>query len=321
MKKIVLFLVLIFCAHVVIAQADTTEAFNKIEAKIALDKFEDALVILEKFEQGHELNKETKRHVFYKKIKLYELMRDRNATLELIYQTIAENPTDFDYLSYAGYTLTNSGEFDAARDCLSRALPLATKQEDSLSVYYSFSTFYVHQGKSDSVIIYSKKIQALDSLDTGSFANMALAYSIQGNPQKSIEVMHAFLKIDTTDSWLGYNNLALYYLEAQDFISAKKYFEIALEKKDDCAFCYSNLGFCYHSLGDYNTAIQYYNISIELDPGNSWVYKNKGLTYLRLNRQEEACKYFMLSKNLGYKTFYGAEVDELLEKHCDQKID
>ncbi len=316
MKKTLVIIVLILACKSTFAQTDTTEVFKNIETKIALEKYEDALVILEKFEESTPNEKETKRHIFYKKIRLYELMRDRNSTLELTLKVVENNPLDFDYLSYAGYTFTNSGEFDAARDCLNRALPLAKKVEDSLEVYYSLSTFYVHQGKSDSVILFSKKIQELDSMDTGSLANMALAYSIDGNPLKSIEVMHQFLKLDTLDSWLGYNNLALYYLEANDFTSAKKYFEKALEKKDDCAFCYSNLGFCYHNLGDYKTAIKYYNISIELDPGNSWVYKNKGLTYLKLNRQEEACKYFNLSKNLGYKTFYGNEVEELLEKHC-----
>jgi Tfp pilus assembly protein PilF len=57
--------------------------------------------------------------------------------------------------------------------------------------------------------------------------------------------------------------------------------------------------------------------SISMAPGNSYAYRNRALIYMEKDEDELACADLLTALNLGFSTYYGEEVAEFYEKHCE----
>lgn len=115
----------------------------------------------------------------------------------------------------------------------------------------------------------------------------------------------------------GYMNLAMTYTKIDSFELALEHFERSLKYSPNAARTYNNRGFTYYKMQQYKKALKDINHSLDLYPENSYAYRNRSLVYLALDLNKEACRDLEIAAYYDFKTNFGDEVEQLLEKHCN----
>lgn len=90
------------------------------------------------------------------------------------------------------------------------------------------------------------------------------------------------------------------FLCKNDFDSAIKLCDKALELNPDNFFAYNNRGRAYYNLRQYERAIQDFNKAIELNPNDGYAYNNRGCSYKALGKDLKANNDFAKAKELGW---------------------
>lgn len=318
MKKALLLLFFLFSFLFSHSQNDFLDLENQIDIKIKQKKFDDAMVIIETFENNNDLTDSLYLELVDLKINIFELANKREETLKSLIIAVEKLP-ESNYLknSLATFFLLSSMS-EQAEPLVYENIKRCKNLDDSLFAYSNYSTLMDVSKKYDSVIILSDLLFSFDSIEGAKFKlNKALALFSLKRVQEAIQFMNEYISSYGGDrDWFALNNLGLMYQETNEHEKSIPYLKRAIELNNDCAFCYSNLGFSFHLQGNYDEAIKNYNISISLNSHNSWVYKNKAKTYLALNMNKEACKYLNEAKDKSYEYYYGEEVNELLKKYC-----
>ncbi len=315
MKFLFSFLVLFISLNAT-AQSNWDDAIKQIQKKVRAQKYNDALVILERIDQSA-MPDSIKKKIFYTKSVLHELNKNRMGSIEKLEEAAAEFPNDYFIFHSLAVLCCNTGLNQKAREYVKLSFVKSQDWNDTANTFLTLSGVYMNEGKWDSMIAINRSIVEKDSnWMMECYNNISVAYIMTKQPQKGIPLLEKVLASNSMPDYTTNNNLGMMYTDVGAYKKAIKAFETAIEIEPSFAYPYSNLGFAYHKLKQYDKAIELYNKSIKLGPTNSWVYKNKALTYLALNMNKEACEYLDESKRKGYEAFYGQEVNELIEKHC-----
>lgn len=129
--------------------------------------------------------------------------------------------------------------------------------------------------------------------------------------------MTRILEIDP-DYQGAYNNLGMLYTEMGNYSAADKVFKTGLSKTPQDALLLNNYGYLLYKTKNYPKSLEYINKSIAHYSSNPYAYRNRGLVYLELKLMREACLDLKASEELGFKTYYGNEVELLRAKYCEE---
>ena len=110
---------------------------------------------------------------------------------------------------------------------------------------------------------------------------------------------HAYLE-------LGYESIVI-----EDYNSAIKNFNKAIEVDPESVEAYNMRGLVLGIMGDYSSALADFNRSIQIDPENAEAYKSRGITKLHLKQKAEGCKDLTQAARLGYAGGY-----DLVNEFC-----
>lgn len=95
----------------------------------------------------------------------------------------------------------------------------------------------------------------------------------------------------------NYSNVLM---EQQDFVSARKHLEIAVNNNSNYTMIYNNLGYLSFLETRYEEALLNYNHSIHLESDNPLVYCNRGiLLYEHLNQQQSGLQDLHIAEAFG----------------------
>jgi Flp pilus assembly protein TadD len=129
--------------------------------------------------------------------------------------------------------------------------------------------------------------------------------------------MERAMAIDTSQLWVGYNNIAFFIkFEQKDYKGSLEYFDKAIQLNPKFSNAYNNRGFAKLQLNDLKGARIDINKSQELDPTNSYAYRTMALYLLAENKKSQACEQLQKAIKLGYSSDYDDEVDSLIKQHC-----
>ncbi|OGH55819.1 MAG: hypothetical protein A3G34_00155 [Candidatus Lindowbacteria bacterium RIFCSPLOWO2_12_FULL_62_27] len=181
-----------------------------------------------------------------------------SADIPEIRQGVAEQRAEAETLIRQAESDFRTGQADAARDRLTRAVSL-TADTQLLSIAYS-NLAHILDGE-------------------GRYAQ-AVAYL-----QRALTFHRSFPD--------GYHNLGIVYLHMREFDKAQLSFQMAIREKPDFAASHAGLGEIHATLGRFPEAIQSFNESLRLreDPE---VRLNLGLAFLHSGNHVQAIEHFSL---------------------------
>ena len=134
---------------------------------------------------------------------------------------------------------------------------------------------------------------AADPENTQAMIDKALAYSIQGNIEKSMEYNRMALEIDP-DNGVALHNLGCDYLDQGEPQKALECFLEAMEKGEKDGLTYACLAQTYEELGDKEKALEYYEKALTSPPVAGIFVDNSQLLaaeYLGFSSVEDALEY------------------------------
>ena len=194
----------------------------------------------------------------------------------------------------AGMTLFRSGQFDAARQELERAVALQPTSEDATRL---LGRVLMRQGRIDegmeqfrkalairpsSVMLYSDMGLALYTAQRYSDALAAFEKAIALAPNSAVSLSQA----GAASQQLGDNPKALGYYERATAIAPR-------------AETFSSMGTIYYSLGEYAKAAAAYEGALLIRPLGAVTHRNLGDAYIRLNRTADAMKAYQQAVKLA----------------------
>jgi len=157
--------------------------------------------------------------------------------------------------------------------------------------------------------------------DVPLLTNAATALLESGRAKEGMDILLRLYNQDSTNiNVVG--NLAYRFGEMGKYTEAVRFGNRVLalaDPEDEVALglAYSNRSYARTQSGDPRGGLEDAEKGIRYYPGNSYVYRNKALALLALRRKREACEALEFAARQGFATSYGAEVDELREKHCE----
>jgi tetratricopeptide (TPR) repeat protein len=241
---------------------------------------------------------------------------DRALALQNFFDILEIYPDNDTVINSMGVLYQYTGMLDSALSCYSRCLSLAKSGKDSFGANVNIGSVYIFQQEYEKAIGHYERMyrQYPDSLDV--LANLAQSYAYNLQQDKAATLMETIIRRNARFPG-GYNNLGLLYTEMGNYESAKAAFDkgIALEANDP--YLHNNYGYLLYKLKDYRKALLHINRSIALAE-SPYAYRNRALVYIDMKLMKEACADLDASSDLGFKTFYGNEVNELKAKYCSQ---
>lgn len=107
---------------------------------------------------------------------------------------------------------------------------------------------------------------------------------------------------------LDFYSKGLKEIQNEDYKSAIKYFEKAINEDANFAFAWDNLGVCYRKLNNYDKAIEAYNKSLALDPYGVMPLQNIAVVYRYKKEYQHAIDAYerlALMDNENPEVYYG----------------
>lgn len=147
------------------------------------------------------------------------------------------------------------------------------------------------------------------------FLNAGVAHKNWGNWKRAEEL---FLKAISNDPQYlpALNNLAVLYLQKEDFDKAIKYLGEAVKISPSDPEIYVNIGIAFFKKGESQKARYYFEKALNLDNTLYQPYYYLGIIYLKLNETEKALFYFKKLLELAPDDF-----PDQLKKWVIEKID
>jgi serine/threonine-protein kinase len=187
----------------------------------------------------------------------------------------------------AGLTLFRSGQYDAARQELERAVALQPTSEDATRL---LGRVLIRQGEIDAGLEQFRKAVAIRPNSVTLHSDMGFALF---GAQRYAEALAAFEKAvalapnsavslsqaGAASQMLGDNQKALQYYERATAISPR-------------AETFSSMGTIYYSLGEYAKAAAAYEGALLIRPLGAITHRNLGDAYMHLNRAADAMKAY-----------------------------
>jgi Tfp pilus assembly protein PilF len=271
----------------------------------------DALVLTERLirtEPNNQLLQRKRAHLHYALNERVRAIFEMRALSE-------KDPTNDTILNSLGIFYQNAGMLDSALSAFSSSLKFAKNRHDSLETEINIGIVYNYQQRYDKAILYFEALGKQNPSSLQVVANLAQAYAQNGQKEKAVHLMELILSKDPHYD-MGYSNLGMVYTEMNKLQEAKAAFEKGIEQTPNDAVLLNNYGYLLGRLKEFPKALLFINKSISIYPANSYAYRNRGLVYLDMKLQREACTDFNASKELGFKTYFGDEIDSLIKTHC-----
>jgi tetratricopeptide (TPR) repeat protein len=159
--------------------------------------------------------------------------------------------------------------------------------------------------------IYYKEInewnKAIDILENGSKKlvydiqteyELADAYLLAGKFQKAVEKFSALIPKWTSNPWRLYYQAGYAYLEQNDLLKAKEYFEKSMKSKNDNVAARGLLAFVLNKMGNSADARVLWEKNLKDDPNNPALWINLGLSFEKDGKYLDALEYYKKASTL-----------------------
>jgi tetratricopeptide (TPR) repeat protein len=180
--------------------------------------------------------------------------KDYSTVMGIWSDTVLKAPRNARALNNMGWELRNIGDYQAALDCLNRALELRPRYADA---YNNRAYTYASMKRFD---------EALNDCNK----------AIEFNP----------------DLAAAYNNRGNLYEQLGETQKALEDYNRAIKLRPDHAAAYNNRGNLYEQRGEFEKALDDYDRALELEPDNPKAYNNRGVVKLKMRQVEDALKDF-----------------------------
>ncbi len=230
-------------------------------------------------------------------------------------KAIEINPNAAKYYYGRGECFYKMGDMaKATKDC-EKSLSLAPNRTSALLLKASL---YEVTGKVEEAVKILDYVISKDSLAWDAYNNRGIIKLFWLKQYESgITDLKKALTFKPNDPMI-HNNIGLGYSTLERYKEAIPEFDLAIKDMPESSFAYNNRGYAKFKLKDTDGAFADILQSIKLDPSNSYAFRNRALIYLELKRKEDACLDLMRAKELKFETFYGTEVQELINQHCSK---
>lgn len=188
------------------------------------------------------------------------------------------NPTHLFKDGNAQYQLKN---YEGAIEKLDKAIEL---KEDYKEAYYFRALCFVHTNDLQSALNDFNQAIVLDP------------------DYKEAYFSRAFYVKDQTGDYRG---------------SIEDYNQYIRLNEGNNAYALNNRGYAKYKQNDTEGAIADISESLQIDPQNAFAYKNLALVWISMDSLSAACENLQLAIDHGYSQKYDDEVDQLIEKHCN----
>lgn len=163
---------------------------------------------------------------------------------------------------------------------------------------------------------FTKAIE-IDAQNFGAFYNRGICRARMKNFDGAQTDMTRGMEIDSTQKWIGYNNIAYFInFEQKDFKGSLSFFDKAIKMNPKFAYAYCNRGYAKLQLKDYKGANEDISKSINLDDKNPYAYKTYAQLLIAETKFKQACIKLKKAIELGYTEKYDDEVNELIKEYC-----
>jgi len=227
-------------------------------------------------------------HGMYKKA-----IEDYNAI-----ETLTSNPNERFYF-VRGNCYANLGEYDKAIADYNEGLKLG----DDKNLYNSKASVKRLKGDYKSAITNFSKVIELDPMNSNAYFNRGWTKELDKNYQGALKDYTTSIKIDNKVTYPYFFRGRLYLLQLNDFLSAKKDFQMALSLDTVIRIDGNCCQFALFYLGRSKEAIALQDSILEKYPTSN-NYFDATCLYSLLDRQSDAIKYLKLAFEKGYRSFY-----------------
>jgi Flp pilus assembly protein TadD len=135
-----------------------------------------------------------------------------------------------------------------------------------------------------------------------------------GNHEASIKGLAKVLQHKPDDADV-LNAIGYSFMKLGELDKSEKYYNLSSHYDPEFAYPVDNLGHLEYLRENYDKAFELINKSIDMDASNSYAYKNRALVYLAIDNKDAALKDLEYALELGFKEYWGDEVDEIILKH------
>ncbi len=246
---------------------------------------------------------------------VYEELNETNEAYYICSKGLGRAKKPFKLYSWRGKFSLKYGETDRAYDDLKIAFDLARNEGERIEALIGLSsvTIYTQQYSEAESILNEALILRPEELSI--LINLAHVEEKLMQPEKAIFHLQQAVELYPT-SEVAIGNLAYFYLTHERIDTAIYIYTGLLEDHPEDPLILNNLGYAMYLTGAHENALEYINKSIALYPANSYAWKNKALVLIQQDRLSEACTALKEAKRLGFASYYGKDVDELLQNHC-----
>lgn len=157
----------------------------------------------------------------------------------------------------------------------------------------------------------------IDPQNFVSFYNRGICYAQSKNFDAAYKDIQRGMEIDSTERWIGYNNIAFFILfEQKDYKAAMELFDKALKMNPEFDYALNNRGYAKLQMNDLKGAREDITKALELNKENAYAYKTYAQLLIAEKKEKQACEKLHKALELGYEQKYDDEVNELIKTHC-----
>jgi len=204
-------------------------------------------------------------------------------------KALAINPKNTTAINDLGYVYFNSGRYTQALTYFKELAGIEVSPA-VLFAYYNQARTFTKLKAYDSVILYSNKTLAIDSVFADAHFEMAEAF-LQEQNFDSAEYHYKRYALLLPASANATNGLGLFYFNRKRYDEAITQFKKASEIDPKFINAYANMGIAYFLTNRYEAAIAVFNKELALDPHNGQDIPYMAIAYERMGNMELAQKY------------------------------
>lgn len=266
---------------------------------------------------------------------------DYKRAVEFLTKFIAENPNHSEAYENRAIAYYHLNEEEKSIEDLNKALEIDPQNENALinrglhyfekknynkalddylaanEIYNSLETLknitetYLQKGDYDSAKSFCKELLYASPGDKWAFRTYADIHAMTSDYKVAIEYYNKILKHEPANSEI-LNNIGYYNMKLGNLDQSEFYYKTAIQYDSDYAYPVNNWGHLEYLKKNYYKALELINRSIKIDPSNSFAFKNRALVYLAEGNKEAAYEDLIYAQELGFKDYWGDEVDNLI---------
>ena len=308
-----LLILIALCLSVLPASLAQTveEVLKQAEELDDRKEYLDALVLVERAIDKYPDNPRLR----LRQAHLNDARGERLLAFRNVFEAQALFPDNDTILNYLGILYEHSGLLDSALNTYNALLARSRTRLDSFHANINIGSVYNYMQRYPKAIAHYEAMRKYYGDSLAVLANLAQSYADNGQKDKAAGMMKHIISIDPGFEG-AYNNLGLLYTEMGKYPDADTVFRSAIRRTPNDALLLNNYGYLLYKMKDYRKALLNINQSISLYTSNPYAYRNRALVYLDMKMMKEACADLKASSELGFKIYYGNEVEALISTHC-----